>query len=847
MNRFALILFGMMMTVPAFAEHYHYTFKETPVAKALSTLVKEHPDANITFIYNELDDYTTSASINTDNLKSAVKDIVARNPITVSEKKGRILVEALQKGKFRYSGKLLNEYNEPVAHATVLLLNPKDSVVLTFGITSKDGAFLIPCDRNPVIAKISSTGYKTRFLNFDQTSLGNLLIDTTPIELDNIEILADNTLLEPDRTVFVPMQRQKNTSMSGLELLEQIGIPQLIISPDGELTTVANKPVKIFIDFLPVQNSELSDMNLQDVKRIEYLEAPADPRFMGEKFVINFIMEKYLYGGYVKAAGYEVLNIDDREFSANFRYQYKRMTYDLAGYGAYSDSYHNGTTSTEVFRFPQENGEIKTIERLSTSLSSRNKSEKGRLSFKATYSSDNITARSTISGGINDTPINNQEGEISYSPEEFPSSNFTSEAASKAKFIRFNGSYYFRLPKEVSLSFSPTYNFSHTTNNSLYNEISFDPVYNSANDKTSNLSGYLNLNRSLNKGGSLSIYLSGNYDYYRTDYSGSAQNNDKTEYQRYTTGINYSFQTGGFYGEADFGWIWDTNCINAFKSRTSTPKAELSLSYLFKKRHRLNFNFDYTNWAPDASFKSQAMIQSNHLLSYTGNPELKPSPHYTLALAYSWIPSRKGYIQAYGNIWKILDRYVYDYEPSGNKMIRYIRQPMGDYHIIQYGLSGRLSLFDSNLVINGSIYNYIARNGRPYSYTHSELFYYIRATYWLNNFYFSGYYSAPSNYSDGFMVGDLYVDKSTYHLTVGWANKNWNIRFWARNFARWDWMSHKQWFKSKYYDHSFLSFDPSRHANLNITVTYTFNYGKKQRDVDELETSNSTSSAILRN
>lgn len=126
------------------AARYEYTFRSTPIAQALTILIKEHPEANITFIYNELDDYTTSAHVSTDDLKVAIKAIAARNPISVSEKKGHILVEALQKGKYRYSGKLVNEFGDPVQDATVLILHPKDSVVLTYGITDREGGFLIP-------------------------------------------------------------------------------------------------------------------------------------------------------------------------------------------------------------------------------------------------------------------------------------------------------------------------------------------------------------------------------------------------------------------------------------------------------------------------------------------------------------------------------------------------------------------------------------------------------------------------------------------------------------------------------------------------------------------------------
>lgn len=246
MKRISILFSMAVVCITAIASRYNYTFKDTPVAQALATLVKDNPEAKITFIYNEMDDYKTSATISTDYLKDAVKAIVARNPISVSEKKGRILVEALQKGKFRYAGTLVNEYQEPVAHATVMLLNPKDSVVLTYGFTSKDGSFLIPCDRNPVLAKISSTGYQTKIIELSSTSMGKIRFNTKAIELDNLNVVSDVVRMESDRTVFVPLQRQKNTAMTGIELIEQMGIPQLQVR-DGRIETLAGRPVSFLL------------------------------------------------------------------------------------------------------------------------------------------------------------------------------------------------------------------------------------------------------------------------------------------------------------------------------------------------------------------------------------------------------------------------------------------------------------------------------------------------------------------------------------------------------------------------------------------------------------------------
>lgn len=150
-------------------------------------------------------------------------------------------------------------------------------------------------------------------------------------------------------------------------------------------------------------------------------------------------------------------------------------------------------------------------------------------------------------------------------------------------------------------------------------------------------------------------------------------------------------------------------------------------------------------------------------------------------------------------------------------------------------------------MLRASVKEYFARNGAPYGYNFSNLWATFRATYWFKDFYISGNYNSPSKYSDGFMVGDIYDDKASYSLNVGWANKSWNVRFVADNFARWNWMSHTQHFTSEYYDRCFKSFDKTRHADFNIRVSYTFNYGKKLRDVESLSTSDSSSSGILKN
>ena len=135
------IILAMAIFIPASAYKYTYSFSNLPVGEAILRICKDHPEVNISFIYKELDNYRTSANIRTDDTYEALRQTIALNPVTVAESNGNYYVEALQQGIFRYTGRCIARDGEPVAAATVMLLAPKDSVVITYGITDGAGAF----------------------------------------------------------------------------------------------------------------------------------------------------------------------------------------------------------------------------------------------------------------------------------------------------------------------------------------------------------------------------------------------------------------------------------------------------------------------------------------------------------------------------------------------------------------------------------------------------------------------------------------------------------------------------------------------------------------------------------
>ena len=158
-----MLICAMSVYVMAFAETFSYRFASTPLPSAIQRIMENHPDLDINFIYNELENYNTSATVNADNACDAIRQTIGLNPVTVVRSKSTYYIEALQHGKYVFTGKAIGTDDEPVVAATVLLLAPRDSTVVTYGITDATGRFSIPCDRQKVIAKLSCLGYKTTY------------------------------------------------------------------------------------------------------------------------------------------------------------------------------------------------------------------------------------------------------------------------------------------------------------------------------------------------------------------------------------------------------------------------------------------------------------------------------------------------------------------------------------------------------------------------------------------------------------------------------------------------------------------------------------------------------------
>ncbi len=309
MKRIIIIIMAMVGFISANAKKYTYSFNNTPVSQALVELCQDHPDINIAFIYKELDNYKTSSKIDTDDIGSAIRQIIGLHPISLSEKNGNYYVEALQHGRYTYSGQVIGSDNEPVEAATIMLLNPIDSAVITYGFSDDYGCFYIPCDIGPVVAKFSCLGYKPTSRTLNNFTAGTVIMESQAVELSAVIVSAEPVIRKIDRQIIIPSEQQRRASTNGINLIIALNLPRISVSTlNNTINIDGQDAVQLRINGVEVTTEEVLALDPQNISRVEYIDNPG-MRYGGVKAVMNYIVKYRTSGGningdFTQAANY---------------------------------------------------------------------------------------------------------------------------------------------------------------------------------------------------------------------------------------------------------------------------------------------------------------------------------------------------------------------------------------------------------------------------------------------------------------------------------------------------------------------------------------------------------------
>lgn len=197
-------------------------------------------------------------------------------------------------------GKMVDGNGQPIAFATIYVLDAQDSVPNAYGITDENGKFTIsaiPFGKH--ILKIDYIGYRTLYTSPFSISKENPVFRMQPIKLTekvtmlgNVEIRAEREMLQSnlDKKVFNVENSITTDGATAVEVLEEI--PSIDVDLDGNVTLRGSENVTILVDGRPTHLT-LEQIPANMIESIEVITNPSarlEPD--GMSGILNVVLKK---------------------------------------------------------------------------------------------------------------------------------------------------------------------------------------------------------------------------------------------------------------------------------------------------------------------------------------------------------------------------------------------------------------------------------------------------------------------------------------------------------------------------------------------------------------------------
>ena len=341
MRRFSAIIFLLCTFALAMsAQHIQRNYHDRSMSDVLIDLDKASKRYKISFIYNELEDFTVTQNVKTANIPDAIRKVIGFYPMQMTVGDSLITVECMRKSERKLIGRLIDNHYLPVEFANIQLLNPKDSSFLCGGVSNANGDFVIPCQQKQALMKVSFVGYKTICKLVPIARIGNVRMQANSYLLKGVTVEAARVVEKVDRQIIFPTKEQVKTASNGYDLLDNLSLPTIIVNrAERKVQSLKGGDVQIRINDVKASMQDVLALQPDEVTKVEFINVP------GLKYgdsnldaVINYQVRRR-YAGYVSGVstmqgtkagfnnsdGYFKYNVKKSEFSINYSFSYRSV------------------------------------------------------------------------------------------------------------------------------------------------------------------------------------------------------------------------------------------------------------------------------------------------------------------------------------------------------------------------------------------------------------------------------------------------------------------------------------------------------------------------------------------
>lgn len=200
------------------------------------------------------------------------------------------------------SGRIINDVDGyPLIGATATIFDSNGNIIIGI-MADVEGRFTLKNVNNgSYTMQFQYLGYneeRIEITNLDRdVDMGDVRLTVSTVSLDEVVVSGDAVVKKSDRQMIMPTQGQKRAATNGINLLQQMPIPRISVSPlDKTIKTTLGEDVQLRINGVEATKEEVSAIRPTDVIRVEYYDNPG-LRYGGVAAVLDYIVKKREDGG----------------------------------------------------------------------------------------------------------------------------------------------------------------------------------------------------------------------------------------------------------------------------------------------------------------------------------------------------------------------------------------------------------------------------------------------------------------------------------------------------------------------------------------------------------------------